>query len=116
MVFTYTRAGNGWLTLLNPVLFNKIGENTLHVFGAVNFLSIPLVWALYPETANRTLEEMDFLFMSDSPFVWNEEANFRRMKEEMERSRAEGRLTTKDSDSIKDDEKADPPTMMEVKA
>ena len=108
--------GNGWLTLLNPVMFSRIGENTLHVFGAVNFLSIPLVWALYPETANRTLEEMDFLFMSDSPFVWNEEANFRRMKEEVERSRAEGRLTTHDSDSIKDDEKADPPTMMEVKA
>ncbi|KAG6883830.1 hypothetical protein C0995_011477 [Termitomyces sp. Mi166 len=24
-------------------------EITLHIFGAVNFLSIPMVWALYPE-------------------------------------------------------------------
>ena len=47
-----------WLTLLNPVMFARIGENTLHIFGVVNFLSLPMVWALYPETANRTLEEM----------------------------------------------------------
>ncbi|KAH7878369.1 general substrate transporter [Lentinula edodes] len=78
--------GNGWLTLLNPIMFNKIGENTLHIFGAVNFLTIPMVWALYPETANRTLEEMDLLFASKSPFVWAEEKNFRRLKAEMEAS------------------------------
>ncbi|KAH9886703.1 general substrate transporter [Cubamyces lactineus] len=83
--------GNGWLTLLNPVMFNRIGENTLHIFGAINFLSIPLIWAFYPETANRTLEEMDYLFMSKSPFVWDEEENFRRMKEEAERARIEGK-------------------------
>lgn len=74
--------GNGWLTLLNPVMFAAIGENTLHVFGAVNFLSIPLVWAFYPETANRTLEEMDLLFASKSPFVWDAEENFARLKAE----------------------------------
>ncbi|KAH9942111.1 general substrate transporter [Amylocystis lapponica] len=73
--------GNGWLTLMNPVMFSHIAENTLHIFGAVNFLSIPMVWALYPETANRTLEEMDHLFMSKSPFVWDEEECFRRWKE-----------------------------------
>ncbi|KZT00626.1 general substrate transporter [Laetiporus sulphureus 93-53] len=73
--------GNGWLTLLNPVMFSAIGENTLHIFGAVNFLTIPMVWAFYPETANRTLEEMDHLFMSKSPFVWAEEAYFRKWKQ-----------------------------------
>ncbi|PCH43222.1 general substrate transporter [Wolfiporia cocos MD-104 SS10] len=79
--------GNGWLTLLNPVMFARIAENTLHVFGAVNFLTIPIVWAFYPETANRTLEEMDHLFMSDSPFVWDEEAHFQQWKrQEVERT------------------------------
>ena len=90
-------------------MFNKIGENTLHVFGAVNFLSIPLVWALYPETANRTLEEMDYLFMSDSPFVWHEEANFRRIKEQMERNRAEGKLPIPDTENAQTDEKPSTP-------
>ena len=63
-------------------MFNKIGENTLHIFGAVNFLTIPMVWALYPETANRTLEEMDLLFASPSPWVWDEEEHFARLKAE----------------------------------
>ncbi|KAK7445732.1 hypothetical protein VKT23_014727 [Stygiomarasmius scandens] len=75
--------GNGWLTLLNPVMFNAIQENTLHIFGAINFLSIPMVWALYPETANRTLEEINLLFASSSPFTWEEERNFARLKKEM---------------------------------
>ena len=79
-------------------MFDRIGENTLHVFGAINFLSIPLVWAFYPDTANRTLEEMDYLFMSDSPFVWDEEASFRRMKEEAERNRARGRMALPDAE------------------
>lgn len=51
-------------------MFSRIGENTLHIFGVVNFLSIPMVWALYPETANRTLEEMvSILTMTQSAYV-----------------------------------------------
>lgn len=68
-------------------MFANIGENTLHIFAAVNFLSIPIVWAFYPETANRTLEEMDHLFRSDSIFVWNEEAAFKRYKEEEDQAK-----------------------------
>ena len=107
-------SGNGWLTLLNPVMFNRIGENTLHVFGVINFLSIPLVWAFYPETANRTLEEMDYLFMSKSPFVWDEEESFRRMKEEAERNRAEGKVPLPNAGM--EDEKAAPTEIETVNA
>lgn len=85
-----------WLTLLNPVMFDKIHENTLHIFGIVNFLSIPMVWALYPETANRTLEEMDLLFASKSPWVWDEEEHFARLKREM----VEGKLVAPDTASV----------------
>jgi hypothetical protein len=65
--------GNGWLTLLTPVMFNAINEKTLYVFGACNILSIPFVWAFYPETNQRTLEEMDLLFSADSIFAWEAE-------------------------------------------
>ena len=41
-----------------------------------------MVWALYPETNQRTLEEMDLVFAADSPWVWDAEANFKRLKEE----------------------------------
>lgn len=46
---------SSWLSLLNPVAFSRIGENPLHIFGAISFLSIPIIRALYLEIANRTL-------------------------------------------------------------
>ncbi|KAJ5307061.1 hypothetical protein N7508_006076 [Penicillium antarcticum] len=74
--------GNGSLTLALPYIFGAIGENTLHVFGAVNLISIPIVWILYPESSQRTLEEMDLLFAAKSPWVWSAEANFTALKAE----------------------------------
>ncbi|OGM51174.1 hypothetical protein ABOM_000015 [Aspergillus bombycis] len=68
--------GNGSLTLALPYIFGSIGENTLHVFGAVNLISIPVVWALYPESSRRTLEEIDLLFAAKSPWAWTAESNF----------------------------------------
>ncbi|KAG8708034.1 hypothetical protein FRC08_000143 [Ceratobasidium sp. 394] len=74
--------GNGWLTLLTPVMFAAINEKTLYVFGACNVLSIPFVWAFYPETNQRTLEEMDLLFSADSIFAWEAEKAFARLQAE----------------------------------
>ncbi|KAJ5349146.1 uncharacterized protein N7506_002399 [Penicillium brevicompactum] len=68
--------GNGSLTLALPYIFDAIGEGTLYVFGAVNIISIPIVWAFYPESSQRTLEEIDLLFASKSPFVWDAESSF----------------------------------------
>ena len=74
--------GNGWLTLLCPVMFKAIGERTLYIFGACNAITIPMVWALYPESNQRTLEEMDLLFASDSIWVWDAEKNFNVLREQ----------------------------------
>ncbi|CAG8407464.1 unnamed protein product [Penicillium salamii] len=75
--------GNGSLTLALPYVFAAIGENTLHVFGAVNLLSIPIVWAFYPESSQRTLEEIDMLFAAESPFVWAAESKFKTLMAEI---------------------------------
>ncbi|KAI4281971.1 MAG: hypothetical protein L6R38_003285 [Xanthoria sp. 2 TBL-2021] len=74
--------GNGWTVLLLPTMFKNIGEKTFYVFGACNAISIPIVWALYPESSQRTLEEMDLLFASDSWWNWDAEKTFARLKEE----------------------------------
>ncbi|KAJ5965616.1 hypothetical protein N7481_012330 [Penicillium waksmanii] len=74
--------GNGWLTLLCPVMFGAIGEKTLYVFAASNVITIPMVWALYPESSQRTLEDMDLLFASPSPWAWEAEKTFARLKAE----------------------------------
>lgn len=94
--------GNGWLTLLCPVMFNAIGEKTLYIFGACNVITIPMVWALYPESNQRTLEEMDLLFTADTPWVWDAEKKFAELKAQMAQGGAE---TTKTS-SAKDPEAA----------
>lgn len=63
-------------------MFSKIEEKTFYVFGITNVISIPIVWALYPESNQRTLEEMDLLFASDSWWNWDAEKNFARLKAE----------------------------------
>ncbi|KUJ07912.1 general substrate transporter [Mollisia scopiformis] len=62
--------GNGTLTLVLPYIVSAINEKLLYIFGACNLISIPHwylpMWAFYPESNQRTLEEMDMLFASDS--------------------------------------------------
>lgn len=77
-----------------------INEKMLYIFGVVNVLTIPigklsgpeattcsltyevLVYALFPESNQRTLEEMNFLFSSDKPWAWEAEKNFKLMKQQ----------------------------------
>ncbi len=69
-------------TLLCPVMFAALGEKTLYIFAACNVITIPMVWALYPESNQRTLEEMNLLFASDSIWNWEAERNFALLKEQ----------------------------------
>ena len=69
-------------TLLCPVMFDSIGEKTLYIFGASNVITIPMVWALYPESNQRTLEDMDLLFAAKTPWTWDAEKTFARLKAE----------------------------------
>ena len=68
--------------LLLPTIFAKLEEKTLYLFGAVNAATIVIVWALYPETNQRTLEEMNLVFASDSIWNWEAERNFKILKEQ----------------------------------
>ncbi|KAK0803828.1 hypothetical protein LTR91_006970 [Friedmanniomyces endolithicus] len=74
--------GNGWCVLLLPTIFAALNEKTLYIFGGVNALSILVVWALYPETNQRTLEEMNLVFAADSIWNWEAERNFVVLKAE----------------------------------
>lgn len=75
-----------WLTriqvLLLPTMFSALGEKSLYVFGAVNAATIPIVWAFYPETNQRTLEEMNLVFAADSWFNWEAEKSYKLLSEQ----------------------------------
>ncbi|KAM0209983.1 hypothetical protein ACHAQI_006095 [Fusarium lateritium] len=74
--------GNGTLTLLLPYIVSAINEKMMYIFAAVNVISIPIVYALYPESNQRTLEEMDLLFAAPTPWAWDAEKTFAALKEE----------------------------------
>lgn len=63
-------------------MFKAIGERTLFIFAVCNFISIPMVWALYPETNQRTLEEINLVFTSDSIWNWRAERHFHNLKKQ----------------------------------
>ena len=85
--------GYGGGSLLVPVMFEGISEKTFYVFGAAMLAYIPLTFVFVPETAGRTLEQIDFLFASKSPFTWKEEEEFeRRMLALQQRPSAEQKI------------------------
>lgn len=60
-----------WLTAflvseVTPIAVTNIGFYYYIVFAVVCAASIPIVYFFYPETAGRTLEEIDMLFASGS--------------------------------------------------
>ena len=58
-------------------MFAGIQEKTYYVFAVLLLIYIPMVYCFLPETAGRSLEAIDHLFASKSPFTWNEEKEFR---------------------------------------
>ncbi|KAG0151084.1 hypothetical protein CROQUDRAFT_37230 [Cronartium quercuum f. sp. fusiforme G11] len=61
--------GNAVVTELAPFLFNAITYWTFILFGILNFFTLPNIYFLYPETSNRSLEDMNVLFESKSIWV-----------------------------------------------
>lgn len=71
--------GAGSTTLALPSMFQALGWKTLIVFACFNVVSLPLVYFFFPETANRSLEEVNLLFSLDNPIEYKNEAEYQRM-------------------------------------
>lgn len=71
--------GNGVVTMITPFLFQAIGYGTLLLLCGLNFMVIPFLLVLYPETAGRSLEQMDTFF--DDADSWNVFAASRQIRE-----------------------------------
>ncbi|KAK2071547.1 hypothetical protein P8C59_005961 [Phyllachora maydis] len=53
---------NFLIVMITPVSFNTIGWRTYVIFAVINAFIAPCVYFFYPETAYRSLEEMDTIF------------------------------------------------------
>ncbi|CAL3972740.1 hypothetical protein PZA11_004220 [Diplocarpon coronariae] len=60
-------AFNFMVVMITPVSFASIGYRTYVVFAVVNASIFPVVYLFYPETAYRSLEEIDTIFRKTSP-------------------------------------------------
>lgn len=50
------------IVMATPPLLDSINWGTFLLFGALNLCFIPIIFIWYPETAGRTLEEIDVIF------------------------------------------------------
>lgn len=55
-------AFNFMVVMITPVSFTSIGYKTYIIFAVINAFILPVVYFFYPETAYRSLEEMDTIF------------------------------------------------------
>ncbi|KAJ5080882.1 hypothetical protein N7456_013592 [Penicillium angulare] len=53
---------NFMVVMITPVAFQSIGYKTYVIFAVINAFIVPVVYFFFPETTNRSLEEMDRLF------------------------------------------------------
>lgn len=53
---------NFMVVMITPVSFTSIGYKTYIIFAVINAFIFPVVYFFYPETAYRSLEEMDTIF------------------------------------------------------
>ncbi|KAN0063120.1 hypothetical protein ACQY0O_004284 [Thecaphora frezii] len=53
---------NFLIVMITPPAFANIGYQTYIIFAVLNMSFIPVIWAFFPETKRRGLEEMDLIF------------------------------------------------------
>ncbi|KAJ6160686.1 hypothetical protein N7470_004082 [Penicillium chermesinum] len=69
--------GVGMTTLVNPIMFESLASRTYFLFAGLNVLWVPIIFLFYPETRNRSLESINALFSTASPFYWKMEQAYR---------------------------------------
>ncbi|KAH8797740.1 low-affinity glucose transporter HXT3 [Xylogone sp. PMI_703] len=71
----------GTINEIVPYLINAIGFWIFIMFALINIAMLVPIYLFYIETANRHLEDLDFLFASSSPLSWKAERGFQEFKE-----------------------------------
>ncbi|KUJ08312.1 general substrate transporter [Mollisia scopiformis] len=54
---------NFTIVMITPIIINRLQWKAYLIFMATNLAFIPIVYFFYPETSNKSLEDIDFLFL-----------------------------------------------------
>lgn len=69
--------GVGTTVLANPSIFATLENRAYFMFAGFNLLWVIIVYLIYPETKDRSLESIDILFIPKSPLYWASERSWR---------------------------------------
>nr|SIP56080.1 putative sugar porter [Yarrowia phangngaensis] len=58
---------NFMVVMITPIAFDTIKWKTYIIFACINAAMVPVVYFFYPETAGRSLEEIDKIFAESNP-------------------------------------------------
>ena len=75
---------NFFVVMITPIILTRLAWKAYLIFMCTNFAFIPLVYFCYPETANLTLEEIDYIFIDETKGAV-------KLSKEMRRERVKGR-------------------------
>lgn len=95
---------NFTVVMITPVMVDRIKWGTYLFFGVLNFSFIPIIYFFYPETANRSLEEIDLIFakgyVENMTYVNAAKALPKLSDEEIEAMNSEYGIGSDSSDSV----------------
>lgn len=75
--------GNGLSTMIAPYLFTAVRENVFFLFGGLTLVAFPVLYAFVPQTAGRSLEDLDHL-LSGPWLHWRAEEHYKRFQLEQQ--------------------------------
>ncbi|OTB05522.1 hypothetical protein M426DRAFT_72827 [Hypoxylon sp. CI-4A] len=60
---------------VTPIGIQKLGWQFYIIWTITNAFFLPIIWLFYPETANRTLEDLDAFYRDNPPLVLHRDAD-----------------------------------------
>lgn len=103
---------NFLVVMVVPIMIDRIGWGTYLFFAVMNATFIPIIYFFYPETARRSLEEIDIIFAkghvekismvkaaAELPLLTHEEVEQEALRLGLVQSRAAGAMMGTPGDS-----------------
>ena len=56
---------NFFIVYITPLAIDELGYRLYLIWAALNASFVPITWLFYPETARRSLEDMDKIFLNE---------------------------------------------------